>query len=72
MAASLDQARTVKNTVIARVGAHPAVNGVGLARANDGWAVKVNLCRPAPELELPSSIEGVPIWVDIVGRIVAR
>lgn len=73
VAAALEQARAVKDQLAARLEGQPAVNGVGLARASDhGWVVKVNLARAAPELDLPPTIDGVPVWTEIVGRIVAR
>lgn len=70
--AALDRARAAKALVLARVGGHPAVNGVGVARDGDRWAVKVTLVRAAPDLDVPSDVEGVAVQVHVVGRIVAR
>jgi hypothetical protein len=72
MAASRDQARAVKDRLVRERGEHPAVNGVGLARDGEGWAVKVNLSRTAPDLDLPADIEGVPVRTEVVGPIRAR
>lgn len=72
MSAPLAQARVVKATLAARLARHPAVNGVGLARQGAGWAVKVNLVRPAPELDLPREIDGVAVRTDVVGPIAPR
>lgn len=69
----LDQARSVKDELVGRIGGHPAVAGVGVARAGDGgWAVKVNLTRAAPELRLPERLRDVAIVVAVVGPIKAR
>jgi hypothetical protein len=72
VAASIDQARTVKDRLVRERGDHPAVNGVGLARDGEGWAVKVNLARAAPDLDLPGEIEGVPVRTEVVGPVTAR
>jgi len=62
----------VKAALATELAGHPLVNGVGLSRDGDGWAVKVNLVRAAPELRLAHEIDGVAIRTDVVGRIVAR
>jgi len=51
---------------------HGAVNGVGVAPFEDGFAVKVNLSEPADDLALPTSIEGVPVVWEVVGEIGTR
>ena len=46
------------------------VVGVGITRVGDGQGVKVNLqTPPGPGVTLPESVEGVPVRVDVVGRI---
>lgn len=72
VAADLARARTVKNKMAQRLFQAPEVIGVGLTRRPGGWAVKVNLLRPAPHLNLPSQIDGVEIVTDETGPIVAR
>lgn len=72
MAADLQQARTIKDQLVQRLRCSPEVNGVGLVRAEAGWAVKVNLARPAPYLMLPAEIDGVSITVDVVGPIATQ
>lgn len=72
VAAGIDQARTVKDRLTERLAGHAAVNGIGLGRGAGGWIVKVNLVHAAPDLDLPPSIDGVAIHVDIVGSIRAR
>lgn len=70
--ADLQHARAIKDQLSDRLRAEPDVNGVGLVRRWDGWAVKVNLIRPAPQLGLPARIDGVEIQTDVVGPIVAQ
>jgi len=42
------------------------VNGIGITKYADGYALKVNLVEPL-SVELPNEIDGVPIAVDLVG-----
>ena len=72
VAADLPRARAVKETLSEQLRAAPEVTGLGLMRHRGGWAVKVNLLRPAPQLSLPSHIDDVEIITDVTGPIVAR
>jgi len=72
VAAGRAQAQAVKSKLSERLSGEKIVNGIGLARDGDGWAVKVNVVRQAPELHLPGQVDGVAIWMDVVGRIVAH
>ena len=49
---------------------HPEVSGVGIARSGTGWALKVDLRRPAGR-DLPQEVDGVPVIAEVVGRVVA-
>lgn len=70
---SIERARAAKSEVMVRVASIPQVNGVGLARIDHGYAVKVNLSEPLERISaIPSEVNGVPILIDIVGSIVAR
>lgn len=69
----LNRARAAKSALLESVGAHPAVRGVGVTRSGEGYAVKLNLAEPRPRgLKVPKAVMGVPVVVDVVGRIVAR
>lgn len=72
MAASVDQARLVKNELVVRLAGDPGVVGIGLVRARSGWGVKVNVRRGMPQPAIPAALGGVPIRVETVGRIVAQ
>lgn len=46
------------------------VNGVGLTRQDEGYAVKVNFeSEPCDRSGMPDTIEGVPVIVQVVGPI---
>ena len=72
--ASIDAARAAKARaleVFGRLGGE--VVGVGLTRVADGYGLKVNLRAPVtPGATLPESVEGVPVRVEVVGRIRPR
>ena len=70
--ATLSQARAAKAKVAELMKGSDAVNGVGIARQGAGYAVKLNLARPAGTHALPSSVDGVPVKVEIVGAITKR
>ena len=71
--ASLEEARRAKDAVVAMLEHHDAVNGVGVARADDGYVVKVNLIRPLDaDLALPTTVDDVPITWEVVGEIGKR
>jgi hypothetical protein len=69
--ASIDAARAAKDKLGERLAGEALVNGVGLARSGEGWAVKVNLLRAAPDLDLPAEVDGVEVRVEVVGEIKA-
>jgi hypothetical protein len=70
-AASLQAARQAKTKVLRSLKAHPNVVGVGIARADGGYQVKVNLAR-STGVHVPSEVDGVPVFVETVGRIAKR
>ena len=71
-AATLEQARAAKQELTAALGGHPALAGIGIARARGGFAVKVNLRERPPDLDVPARVQGVDVLVEVVGRIRAR
>src|SRR5207237_316247 len=56
---TLSRARAAKAEVAKRLAGHPLVNGIGIARVNGGYAVKVNLTA-AVKNGMPRSVGGVP------------
>jgi hypothetical protein len=67
--ATLDEARRAKEAVLSMLEHHGAVNGVGVAPVEGGFAVKVNLSAPAADVQLPTTIEGVPVVWEVVGEV---
>jgi hypothetical protein len=73
MSADLASTRAAKARLATEIGDHPAVRGIGIARTNDGYALKVNLACAQPKgLELPDQVDEIPVIVEIVGEIVAH
>ncbi|MGH2698564.1 MAG: hypothetical protein ACRDJL_05105 [Actinomycetota bacterium] len=70
-APDLERARAAKDKLVGLIGDRPAVNGVGLAPFGDGFCIKINLAQPSDE-ELPQEFEGVPVRIEVVGRITKR
>jgi hypothetical protein len=70
--ATLSQARAAKAKVVELMKGSDAVNGVGIARQGAGYAVKLNLARPANTDAVPSRVDGVPVKVEVVGQIEKR
>jgi hypothetical protein len=67
---TLEEARAAKSRVLTEFQKLAPVVGVGITRANEGYAVKVNLQAPPPEgIVLPESVDGVPVRVEVVGTI---
>ena len=68
----LDEARAAKKRAKA-IFAKASVVGIGITRVGDGYGVKVNLdAPPADGAELPETIDGVPIRIEVVGPIRKR
>ena len=70
---TLEQARAAKAQALAVFSRKAPVVGVGITRVGDGYGVKVNLgATPEPGVELPQSIDGVPVRTEVVGSIRKR
>jgi hypothetical protein len=72
-ACSLDEARAAKAPAAEAFGRLAEVVGVGITRVGKGYGLKVNLSRqPRGASSLPSEIAGVPVRVEVVGKIRKR
>ena len=70
---TIEAARAAKNKVMELISGVGQVNGVGITRVGDSYAVKLNLSeQPAGGVELPPEMDGVPIVVEVVGKISKR
>jgi len=71
--ADIEKARIAKAKALLLFGDLVQVNGVGITRVAGGYGVKVNLSeRPPSGVQLPEEVDGVPVVVEIVGRIMKR
>lgn len=69
----LDRARAAKEQARSLFAGKAAVVGVGLTRVGAGYGVKVNLeAPPDPETDLPETIDGVPVRIEVIGTIRPR
>jgi hypothetical protein len=69
----LDAARGAKSKALKVFGRLAEVVGVGITRVDGSYGLKVNLRDELPRgTAAPRSIDGVPIVVEVVGRIRAR
>ena len=67
---TLEEARAAKPRALDAFRRKASVVGVGITRIDGGYGVKVNLqAAPDPEVELPDTIDGVPVRVEVVGTI---
>ncbi len=70
---TLDQARAAKAAALTRFGHLPILAGVGITAVPAGYGVKLNLSeQPPQDLHLPSEVDGVPMVVEVVGRVTKR
>ena len=73
MPISLEQARAAKESAKVLLTALPGVVGVGITKVGEDYALKVNLRAPLPAgVSVPERIGGVPVKVEVVGRITRR
>ena len=65
----LDRARAAKaraHAVFSKLG---DVVGVGITTIGSEYGLKINLASPPTSSELPTEVDGVPVRVEVVGRI---
>jgi hypothetical protein len=67
---TLDEARRAKARALEIFKPLASVVGVGITNLDGGYAVRVTLCEPpAQGVELPETIDDVPVQVRVVGPI---
>ena len=76
MATTIDQARFAKDKVKRILARHSelqqALSGLGIGSADGGYFVKVNLASVVPDQSaLPDFLDGVPVKVEVVGKVQA-
>ena len=68
----LDRARAAKAGVRKSLGRNVDVVGIGVTKAGDGYALKINVGRMPEDAVLPKEIDGVPVVFSVVGAVRAR
>jgi hypothetical protein len=71
---TLQLARSAKQRAAEMLGDLPGLVGIGLTKTvRGGYALKVNLeTEPPSRRRVPKTIGGVPVAVEVVGRVRAR
>ena len=67
---TLKQARAAKARAATVLAALP-VAGIGITRVGAGYGLKVNL-ESAATGEVPATVDGVPVQVEVVGKVRKR
>jgi hypothetical protein len=62
-------ARAAKSALAARLSADPGVVGVGLARGESGYVVKVDLADAGVAGRVPGDVDGVPVVTEVIGAV---
>ncbi len=65
-------ARAAKSALAVRLSAEPGVVGIGLARRDSGYVLKVDLADPAAASRVPGAVDGVRVVTEVVGAVRAR
>jgi hypothetical protein len=72
MPVTIHRARRAKETLAKSLAGTKELVGLGLTKRGDDYAVKVNLSSLPKKLKVPESIRGVPVCVEVTGRIRKR
>ena len=62
-------ARAAKSALTAQLAAEPGAVGIGLARRDAGYVVKVDLADPRAASRVPGDVDGVRVVTEVVGAI---
>jgi hypothetical protein len=62
-------ARAAKSALAARLSAEPGVVGVGVARRESGYVVKVDLADPRAAARVPGDVDGVRVVTEVIGVV---
>jgi hypothetical protein len=62
-------ARAARSTLAARLAAEPGVVGIGLARRERDYVVKVDLADAAAGARVPRDVDGVRVVTEVVGVV---
>ena len=62
-------ARAAKSALAARLSAEPGIVGVGLARRESGYVVKVDLADARAADRVPGDVDGVRVVTEVIGAV---
>ena len=62
-------ARAARTALAAVLADDPGVVGVGLARRDTGYVVKVDLADAGTASRVPDDVDGVPVVTDVIGSV---
>jgi hypothetical protein len=62
-------ARAARSTLATRLAAEPGVVGIGLARRERDYVVKVDLADAAAGAKVPHHVDGVRVVTEVVGVV---
>jgi hypothetical protein len=62
-------ARAARGVLAARLAAEPGVVGIGLARRDSAYVVKVDLADAAAAVRVPQDIDGVRVVTEVIGVV---
>ncbi len=62
-------ARAAKSTLAQQLSAQPGVVGIGLARRDSGYVVKVDVADSDAAGRVPHDVDGVRVVTEVVGTI---
>ena len=62
-------ARAAKSVLAESLGGDPGIVGIGLARRQSDYVLKVNLADAAAARRVPEDVDGVRVVTEVVGTI---
>ena len=62
-------ARAARSTLAARLAEEPGVVGIGLARRESDYVVKVDLADAAAAARVPPDVDGVRVVTEVIGVV---
>jgi hypothetical protein len=65
-------ARAARSALAAQLAADPGVVGIGLARRDSGYVLKVDLADASAAGRVPDAVDGVRVVTEVIGTIRAR
>lgn len=68
----LETAMAAQRVLMDRLLHDPRVTGVGISGPEHHYVIKVNLIDSKDQPDLPSDVDGVPVTVEVTGRISAQ